>query len=217
MIFFFQDLISASHLTFSPNTTSGFWMSGMSEAGTGAPQQVFVVDSQANYIPMPTVRKSKWAQDGMKIILLLLGLCILGLVVEGFLIYKVYQRTDVRKKSKCVCVCVCVCLSEKKPLSGLEWLEIPLLSNFHIFSYVMPRHISVDVSSLVIINVSSDCYLESYFLILALPIANSTDFTFSFIMLFVANLFNMLSAPRVTDYYWKVAIFSSKRSFLHFT
>ncbi|XP_037546096.1 tumor necrosis factor ligand superfamily member 14-like [Nematolebias whitei] len=64
----------------------------MSEGGTGAPPQVFVVDSQASY--MPSDKKSKWTQGGMKILLLLLVLCVLGLVVEGCLIYKVYQKAD---------------------------------------------------------------------------------------------------------------------------
>ncbi|XP_017281116.1 tumor necrosis factor ligand superfamily member 14 [Kryptolebias marmoratus] len=69
-------------------------MSEMSERGTGPPPQVFVVDSQASYIPMPSGKKSKWTQEGMKILLLLLGLCMLGLVIEGYLIYKVYQKAE---------------------------------------------------------------------------------------------------------------------------
>uniref|UniRef100_A0A3Q3B7Q1 Tumor necrosis factor ligand superfamily member 14-like n=1 Tax=Kryptolebias marmoratus TaxID=37003 RepID=A0A3Q3B7Q1_KRYMA len=79
----------------------------MSERGTGPPPQVFVVDSQASYIPMPSGKKSKWTQEGMKILLLLLGLCMLGLVIEGYLIYKVYQKAEVRMMPNWVCVLVC--------------------------------------------------------------------------------------------------------------
>ncbi|XP_070406125.1 tumor necrosis factor ligand superfamily member 14 [Nothobranchius furzeri] len=66
----------------------------MSEVRAGAPPQVFVVDSQASYISMPTGKKQKWVIDGQKCFLLLLGLIVLGLFIEGFLIYKGHEKTE---------------------------------------------------------------------------------------------------------------------------
>lgn len=69
---------------------------GMSETGDGAQPQVFVVDSQASYLHVPVQRRTKWAWDGQKFLLLLVGLTVIGLFVEGFLINNLYQRTRVR-------------------------------------------------------------------------------------------------------------------------
>ncbi|XP_063331501.1 tumor necrosis factor ligand superfamily member 14-like [Pelmatolapia mariae] len=66
----------------------------MSEGGVGACPQVFVVDSQASYIKMPPERKPRWGSQLQKFLLLLVGLAMLGIIVEGFLIYKLYQRTE---------------------------------------------------------------------------------------------------------------------------
>ncbi|XP_005931414.1 tumor necrosis factor ligand superfamily member 14 [Haplochromis burtoni] len=66
----------------------------MSEGGAGACPQVFVVDSQASYIKMPPERKPRWGSQLQKFLLLLVGLAMLGIIVEGFLIYKLYQRTE---------------------------------------------------------------------------------------------------------------------------
>lgn len=66
----------------------------MSEDGTAPPPQVFVVDSQASYISMPSGKKSTWAKAGQKFLLLLLGLSVLAILVEGYLIYILYQRTE---------------------------------------------------------------------------------------------------------------------------
>ncbi|XP_006790952.1 tumor necrosis factor ligand superfamily member 14-like, partial [Neolamprologus brichardi] len=66
----------------------------MSEGGAGASPQVFVVDSQASYIKMPPERKPRWGSQLQKFLLLLVGLAMLGIIVEGFLIYKLYQRTE---------------------------------------------------------------------------------------------------------------------------
>lgn len=71
----------------------------MSEDGLAPPPQVFVVDSQASYISMPSGKKSRWAKEGQKFLLLLLGLSMLGVLVEGYLIYILYQRTEVRRMS----------------------------------------------------------------------------------------------------------------------
>ncbi|XP_030595818.1 LOW QUALITY PROTEIN: tumor necrosis factor ligand superfamily member 14-like [Archocentrus centrarchus] len=65
----------------------------MSEGGVGTCPQVFVVDSQASYINMPTERKPRWTSQLQKFLLLLVGLAMLGIIVEGFLIYNLYQKT----------------------------------------------------------------------------------------------------------------------------
>ncbi|MEQ2177591.1 hypothetical protein GOODEAATRI_005115 [Goodea atripinnis] len=66
----------------------------MSEGGVAPPPQVFVVDSQASYISMPSGKKSTWARVGQKFLLFLLGLSMLLIFVEGYLIYILYQRTE---------------------------------------------------------------------------------------------------------------------------
>ncbi|XP_038569932.1 tumor necrosis factor ligand superfamily member 14-like [Micropterus salmoides] len=66
----------------------------MAEGGEGTCPKVFVVDSQANYISMPSRRESKWARAGQKYLFLLVGLAMLGLVVEGCLIYNLYKKTQ---------------------------------------------------------------------------------------------------------------------------
>ncbi|XP_038163286.1 tumor necrosis factor ligand superfamily member 14 [Cyprinodon tularosa] len=66
----------------------------MSEGGAAPPPQVFVVDSQASYVSMPGSKKSSWATAGQRFLLLLLGLAVLGVFVEGYLIYILYQRTE---------------------------------------------------------------------------------------------------------------------------
>nr|XP_046263355.1 tumor necrosis factor ligand superfamily member 14-like [Scatophagus argus]XP_046263363.1 tumor necrosis factor ligand superfamily member 14-like [Scatophagus argus] len=66
----------------------------MAEGGVGTCPQVFVVDSQANYVSVPDIKKSRWAGVGHKFLLLLLGLTVLGLVVEGYLIYNLYKKME---------------------------------------------------------------------------------------------------------------------------
>ncbi|XP_041789460.1 tumor necrosis factor ligand superfamily member 14-like isoform X2 [Chelmon rostratus] len=66
----------------------------MAERGVGACPQVFVVDSQANYTSVPGGKKPRWARAGQKFLLLLVGLTVLGLVVEGYLIYNLYKKTE---------------------------------------------------------------------------------------------------------------------------
>lgn len=66
----------------------------MAEGGVGACPQVFVVDSQASYVSVPSGKKPRWARAGQKFLLLLVGLAVLGLVVEGYLIYNLYRKTE---------------------------------------------------------------------------------------------------------------------------
>lgn len=84
----------------------------MAEGGVGMSPQVFVVDSQANYDSVHGGKKPWWARVGQKFLLLLIGFTMLGLVVEGCLIYNLYKKTEVRLISAChfMCVSVCECL-----------------------------------------------------------------------------------------------------------
>ncbi|XP_070684110.1 tumor necrosis factor ligand superfamily member 14-like [Pempheris klunzingeri] len=66
----------------------------MAESGVGACPQVFVVDSQANYVPVPSERKSRWTRAGQKFFLLLVGLTLFGLLVQGCLIYNLYKKLE---------------------------------------------------------------------------------------------------------------------------
>lgn len=71
----------------------------MAEGAEGACPQVFVVDSLANYVSVPGGKKARWARVGQKFLLLLVGLTMLGLVVEAYLIYNLYKKTEVRLMS----------------------------------------------------------------------------------------------------------------------
>lgn len=121
-------------LTFNPNTPVGVWSCGMAEGGMGTCPQVFVVDSQANYVSVPGGKKSRWARAGQKSLLLLVGLALSGLVVEGCFIYRLHKRTEVGLMSACDCV------SDWSRSSWSTWMEIPFLENFPIFLYVTMRH-----------------------------------------------------------------------------
>ncbi|XP_074485235.1 tumor necrosis factor ligand superfamily member 14-like [Sebastes fasciatus] len=67
----------------------------MAEGGVSTCPQVFVVDSQAGYVSVPVSRKKpRWARVGQKSLLLLVGLALLGLVVEGCFIYSLYKKTQ---------------------------------------------------------------------------------------------------------------------------
>ncbi|XP_061588037.1 tumor necrosis factor ligand superfamily member 14-like [Cololabis saira] len=66
----------------------------MSEGGVGTCPQVFVVDSQASFIQMPSETKPRWARDGQKFLLLLVGMSLLGLIIEGCFIYNLYKKTE---------------------------------------------------------------------------------------------------------------------------
>ncbi|XP_014885501.1 tumor necrosis factor ligand superfamily member 6-like isoform X1 [Poecilia latipinna] len=65
----------------------------MSEDSSAPTPQVFVVDSQASYLSMPK-KKSTWARVVQKFLPPLLTLFALAVVVEGYLIYILYQRTE---------------------------------------------------------------------------------------------------------------------------
>lgn len=82
----------------------------MAEGGVGTSPQVFVVDRQATYVSVPSEKKTRWAKVSQKFLLLLVGLAVLGLVVEGYFIHNLYKKTEVRLVSACDCVYVCVCL-----------------------------------------------------------------------------------------------------------
>ncbi|XP_075946891.1 tumor necrosis factor ligand superfamily member 14-like [Anarhichas minor] len=66
----------------------------MAEGGVGTCPQVFVVDRQASYISQPSGKVSRWTRVSQKFLLLLVGLTLLGLVVEGCFIYRLYKKTE---------------------------------------------------------------------------------------------------------------------------
>uniref|UniRef100_A0A3B4XVJ8 Tumor necrosis factor ligand superfamily member 14-like n=1 Tax=Seriola lalandi dorsalis TaxID=1841481 RepID=A0A3B4XVJ8_SERLL len=67
----------------------------MAEGGVATSPQVFVVDSHLNYVSVPSTKRPRWARVGQRFLLLLVGLTVLGLVVQGFLIYHLYKKTEV--------------------------------------------------------------------------------------------------------------------------
>ncbi|XP_054461040.1 tumor necrosis factor ligand superfamily member 14-like [Anoplopoma fimbria] len=66
----------------------------MAEGGVVTCPEVFVVDTQANYISNPNGKESRWARVSQKFLLLLVGLTLLGLFVEGCFIYRLYKKTE---------------------------------------------------------------------------------------------------------------------------
>lgn len=77
----------------------------MAEGHAGHHPQVFVVDSQASYTPLPSGRHLRWGGIGQRAIQLLVGLALVGIVMEACFIVHLYNRTGV---SEGVCVCECV-------------------------------------------------------------------------------------------------------------
>ncbi|XP_034044162.1 lymphotoxin-alpha-like [Thalassophryne amazonica] len=67
-------------------------MADASAAGTLP--QVFVVDTKGNSVSLPTRKDPRWTRVGQKFIFLLVGVSLLGLVVEGYFIYKLYNKTE---------------------------------------------------------------------------------------------------------------------------
>lgn len=67
--------------------------------------KVFVVDSQVSHITIPSARKPRWAKEGWKYLLLLVGLSMLGIVIEGCLIYNLYQKTEASKLCESPLLC----------------------------------------------------------------------------------------------------------------
>ncbi|KAM6941486.1 tumor necrosis factor ligand superfamily member 14-like isoform 1-T2 [Lycodopsis pacificus] len=84
----------------------------MAEGGVGTCPQVFVVDREASYISQPSGKSSRWARVSQKFLLLLVGLTLLGLVVEGCFIYRLYKRTE--EFSPCKNHPLCLNLSHTK-------------------------------------------------------------------------------------------------------
>uniref|UniRef100_A0A8D0CXH4 Tumor necrosis factor ligand superfamily member 14-like n=1 Tax=Sander lucioperca TaxID=283035 RepID=A0A8D0CXH4_SANLU len=73
----------------------------MAEGGVGTCPQVFVVDSQANYVSVHSGKKPRWARVGQRFLLLMVGLALFGLVIEGCFIYSLYKKTQVRLMPAC--------------------------------------------------------------------------------------------------------------------
>ena len=63
-------------------------------------------DSQADYANVPRRRKRRWATPTQKILFLLVGLTMLGLLVERWLIHKLQEQLEVSLMSLCLCVIV---------------------------------------------------------------------------------------------------------------
>lgn len=82
----------------------------MAEGGMGTLPQVFVVDSHLNYASIPSKKGQRWARVGQKSLLLLVGLTMLGIAVQGVFIYKLYKKTEVKLISVCLPVCFPACL-----------------------------------------------------------------------------------------------------------
>lgn len=77
--------------TFRQQSGSG----GMPMAGPETPPQLFVVDSQVAYTHLPSGRHQRKPSAPKTLLLLLVGLALLGVVVEGGFIYYLYNNTQV--------------------------------------------------------------------------------------------------------------------------
>ncbi|KAM3864603.1 tumor necrosis factor ligand superfamily member 14-like [Diretmus argenteus] len=66
----------------------------MADGVAGTYPQVFVVDSQASYSPLPSAKSTRWASVSQKLLLLLVGLALLGVVVEGCFTYYLYNKSE---------------------------------------------------------------------------------------------------------------------------
>ncbi|KAL6110357.1 tnfsf14 [Pungitius sinensis] len=66
----------------------------MAEGVVGKCPQVFVVDAQPSYISMPREKGFRWARPGPKFHLLLAGVTLLGLIVEGCFIYRLFKSME---------------------------------------------------------------------------------------------------------------------------
>ncbi|XP_067115205.1 tumor necrosis factor ligand superfamily member 14-like [Osmerus mordax] len=56
--------------------------------------QVFIVDSQASIAPLPSRKHRRWGGICQRLLPLLVGLALLGLVVQSGCIYYLYKRTE---------------------------------------------------------------------------------------------------------------------------
>ncbi|KAK2815871.1 hypothetical protein Q5P01_026338 [Channa striata] len=93
----------------------------MAEGGVGTSPQVFVVDSQASYT-MPREEKPRWARGSQNLLLLLVGLAMLGLVVEGYFISNLYKKTE--EFSICRSHPFCQNMSDSKNKGGFIMTQI---------------------------------------------------------------------------------------------
>ena len=59
-------------------------------------------DSQANYANVPSGKKRRWTTTTQKILFLLVGLNMLGLVVQRWLIYSLHEKMEVGLTSLCL-------------------------------------------------------------------------------------------------------------------
>ncbi|XP_053712284.1 tumor necrosis factor ligand superfamily member 14-like [Synchiropus splendidus] len=66
----------------------------MAEGGAASRPQVFLVDSQASLFHSQPRSKPSWTQVVQKIIPVLVLLSLMGLAVEGYFIYKLFQKTE---------------------------------------------------------------------------------------------------------------------------
>ncbi|XP_034544156.1 tumor necrosis factor ligand superfamily member 14-like [Notolabrus celidotus] len=88
----------------------------MAEACVGSPPQVFVVDSQASYVPIPVGRKHRWASGGQKFLLLMVGLVVFGLVVQGCFIHNLNKKMEAFSS----CMCHPLCQNLSSPISSSQ-------------------------------------------------------------------------------------------------
>ncbi|XP_055763010.1 tumor necrosis factor ligand superfamily member 14-like isoform X2 [Salvelinus fontinalis] len=65
----------------------------MAEGHAGHYPQVFVVDSQASYTPLPSGRHLRWGGISRRALQLLVGLALVGIVMEACFIVHLYNRT----------------------------------------------------------------------------------------------------------------------------
>lgn len=77
---------------------------GTPEGGAASCTQVFVVDSQANYLGMPKHKKQGMTSTH-RFLLLLVGLALVGLLFEGYFIYKLYQKVEPNCLSRFHSIC----------------------------------------------------------------------------------------------------------------
>lgn len=105
----------------------------MSDSAVGPFPQVFVVDSQASCVSVPTAKKAKCSGMGQKILFMLMGIAMLGLALQAYLIFNLYNKVEVKylmvvhtvPVGVCVhaCTLVSVCWEHGNPFP----LEFPFL------------------------------------------------------------------------------------------
>ncbi|XP_060942847.1 tumor necrosis factor ligand superfamily member 14-like [Limanda limanda] len=66
----------------------------MAEGDVGTCPHLLVEDAHSNCVSEPGRKKPMWATAGQKLLLLLVGLTMLGLVVQSFFLYTLYKKTE---------------------------------------------------------------------------------------------------------------------------